>query len=152
MDNHFVEVTEKVENIDSIKITIPGKPMGKQRHRMGRGFSYTPKETVNYENLVKVCFMDCVKDHTPFDCPVTVSINAYFPIPQSMKKTDREKAASGLMPYTKKPDCDNVAKIIMDGLNGIAWTDDKIVYACLVSKIYSVNPRVEISITGRNHV
>ena len=76
--------------METIKITIPGKPMGKQRHRMGRGFSYTPKETVNYENLVKLCFMDSVKNHTLIDCPVSVSINAYFPIPKGMKKDDRK--------------------------------------------------------------
>ena len=134
--------------METIKITIPGKPMGKQRHRMGRGFSYTPKETVNYEDLVKLCFMDSVKNHTLIDCPVSVSINAYFPIPKGMKKDDRKKAEYGILPYTKKPDCDNIAKIIMDGLNGIAWTDDKIVYTCVVSKIYSVNPRVEIFIAG----
>jgi len=40
-----------------IELIIPGKPMGKQRPRVMRnGITYTPKETVNYETLIKQLF------------------------------------------------------------------------------------------------
>ena len=38
---------------------IPGKAQAKQRPRMGRsGIVYTPKETLVYENYVKMCYSD----------------------------------------------------------------------------------------------
>ena len=43
---------------------------------------------------------------------------------------------------TKKPDCDNIAKIICDALNGVAYDDDKQIVALKVTKIYSAEPRV----------
>ena len=47
---------------------------------------------------------------------------------------------------TKKPDVDNVAKIILDGLNCIAWDDDTQVVDLSVSKYYSEEPRVSVMI------
>ena len=42
----------------SVSFTVYGKPIGKQRPKFARKYgsvmTYTPKETVNYENLVKI--------------------------------------------------------------------------------------------------
>lgn len=46
---------------------------------------------------------------------------------------------------TKKPDFDNIAKIAVDALNGIAFVDDSQICVAHVSKEYSASPRVEIS-------
>ena len=129
-----------------IKFTIPGKPGTKQRPRFVRGRTYTPKQTANYENLVRVCFGDKFQSHTPLDCPVAVEIMAFFPIPKSMKKADKEKAKAEILEYTKTPDCDNICKTVLDGLNNIAWTDDKLVFDCGIKKYYSECPRVDVSI------
>lgn len=48
---------------------------------------------------------------------------------------------------TKKPDCDNIAKIICDALNGVAYDDDKQIVALKVTKIYSDEPRVIVWIS-----
>lgn len=42
----------------------------------------------------------------------------------------------------KKPDADNVAKIILDALNGIAYLDDKQVVDLGVHKSYNATPGV----------
>ena len=43
-----------------IKLTIPGPPKGKQRPRIcrvnGRSMAYTPKETIEYERLVRASY------------------------------------------------------------------------------------------------
>ena len=44
----------------------------------------------------------------------------------------------------KKPDVDNILKIVMDGLNGIAYPDDKQITDAHVKKRYSSEPRVEV--------
>ena len=47
---------------------------------------------------------------------------------------------------TKKPDTDNIAKTILDSLNGIAFEDDKQVVALLVKKLYGEEAKVVVSL------
>lgn len=47
---------------------------------------------------------------------------------------------------TKKPDLDNVIKIILDGLNGLAYGDDKQVVELKALKCYAKEPFVLIQI------
>jgi Holliday junction resolvase RusA-like endonuclease len=54
-------------------------------------------------------------------------------------------AENKLLPC-KKPDIDNVIKIIADSLNGIAYKDDTQIVKLTAHKLYSDNPRVEIKL------
>lgn len=124
--------------------------MGKQRPKFSRRGqfvkTYTPQKTVNYETYVKECFVMKHSDYTPLENELTVRINAYFPIPKSFSKKKREQAEMGIIKPTKKPDCDNIAKIVLDSLNGIAFIDDKQVINLVVTKNYEPVPRVEVDI------
>lgn len=115
---------------------IPGKPVGKGRPRFTRaGHTYTPDKTVEYENLVRLYFTNKYPDMIPYDGPVVMSIYAFFPIPESWSKRKAEQAMKCLI-TPGKPDCDNIAKIICDSLNGIAYKDDAQVWSCQVVKKY----------------
>ena len=46
----------------------------------------------------------------------------------------------------KKPDFDNIGKIIADSLNGIAYADDSCIVEATISKFYDIYPRTEITI------
>ena len=49
---------------------------------------------------------------------------------------------------TLKPDTDNIAKIICDGLNGIAYKDDKQIVSLTVLKVWTDGiERVEVDIS-----
>jgi Holliday junction resolvase RusA-like endonuclease len=52
--------------------------------------------------------------------------------------------------YDKKPDVDNIAKSILDALNGAAYDDDKQVVALMIHKEYSDTPRVDIKLGDIN--
>ena len=45
-----------------------------------------------------------------------------------------------------KPDVDNVAKIILDEMNNLAWHDDKQVASLAVDKLYGEQPGVHVRI------
>ena len=45
---------------------------------------------------------------------------------------------------TKKPDADNVIKIITDALNGIAYDDDRQIVALMFEKFYAEIPHVDV--------
>ncbi len=124
--------------------------MGKQRPRVTRFGTYTPKETVNYEKFVKQIFEDTYKNHELITGPVRMHIIAYFRIPKSTSKVKRSAMQSGDIRPTKKPDWDNIGKIITDALNKVAYEDDKQVVSCVVEKYYSKEPRLQVEIESIN--
>lgn len=69
--------------------------------------------------------------------PVAVEINAYFQIPKSYSKKRVQEIAESGEPPSKKPDCDNIIKIILDALNETAYTDDKQVIDVRCRKHYA---------------
>lgn len=132
-----------------IRFTIPGEPKGKGRPRLGRsGHAYTPHDTAVYENLVKVCFKGEYPEFPPIgpDTGITVRITAYYGIPKSTSKKKRLAMLLEHLRPLKKPDCDNIVKIVCDALNGIAYHDDAQIYELYFIKKYSDTPRVEMSI------
>ena len=130
---------------------VPGTPRGKQRPRVvrqnGRTISFTPDQTVQYENLVRWCYKTAENSKRfPDDMPLKVIINAYYEIPKSASKKKRAQMLDGELRPTKKPDADNIAKIICDALNGIAYRDDAQVVTCIINKRYSEEPSVSVEI------
>lgn len=137
--------------MEDMKFTIPGTPFGKQRPRVvhNGNFSkaYTPKETVSYENLVKTSYSDIARGRKfQDDAMLDVRIIAYYPIPKSVSKKKRKEMLEHKIRPTKKPDWDNIGKIICDSLNQIAYRDDAQIVDSQVRKFYSENPRVEVII------
>jgi Holliday junction resolvase RusA-like endonuclease len=134
---------------DYVLITIPGEPMGKQRPRIGKGFTYTPTKTVNYETLVKLTIQQKLQKWDKFDPlkgEISAEITAFYSIPKSASKKKQKSMLDGEIRPTKKPDSDNVAKIILDALNGIAYKDDSQIVDLIVHKFFGNQPRVEILI------
>lgn len=122
-----------------MEFTIPGKPQGKARARtfynskLKRMQSITPENTVLYENLVKQMY------NGPYypEGALKLTITAYFEIPKSTTKRTREEMLNGTVKPTKKPDADNIAKVICDALNGVAYKDDTQITLLTVHKEYT---------------
>ena len=137
--------------MEDMKFTIPGTPFGKQRPRVvhNGNFSkaYSQKETVSYENLVKTSYSDIARGRKfQDDAMLDVRIIAYYPVPKSVSKKKRKEMLEHKIRPTKKPDWDNIGKIICDSLNQIAYRDDAQIVDSQVRKFYSENPRVEVII------
>ena len=136
-----------------MKIIIPGEPQGKARARTVRCkntvHSFTPEKTVLYENLVKTIYLREIAEFfgdSDNKIPLCVTILAYFSVPKSFSKAKRLDALNNIIRPTKKPDADNIAKVICDALNGVAYVDDTQVTELRVYKYYADVPRVEVEI------
>jgi Holliday junction resolvase RusA-like endonuclease len=129
-----------------IKLTIPGIPIAKQRARVTRRrFAFTPAKTIHYETYIKELFAVNYPKFEPLIGPIEVNIYAYFPIPKGTSRKNQELMEAGVIRRDKRPDADNLLKIL-DALNGLAFRDDsQIVYAS-IEKRYSHTPRLEIRI------
>lgn len=123
--------------------------MAKQRPKFSRQGSYmrtyTPAKTTNYENLVKVIYQEKYLGQDLLNGPLSAEIKAYCKTPKTSKKRLMAMLNGTIRP-TKKPDCDNIAKIILDALNNIAYDDDKNIVDLKVEKHFSDIPRVEVQI------
>lgn len=130
-----------------VQFSVIGEPRGKQRPRFQRignkVRTYTPDQTVDYESLVKWTYGQKYPN-TVLEGPIIATIKAYFPIPKSISKRKREKMLLDDVYYPKKPDADNVAKIVLDALNKIAYNDDGQICMMQVEKFYSPYPRVDV--------
>lgn len=133
------------------KFTVLGEPVGKGRPKFStvNGFAkaYTPAKTTNFENLVRLSYQQqCNK--LPYEQGVELEayITAFFAIPKSVSKKKHDLMANWYLRPTKKPDCDNIAKAVLDALNGIAYHDDSQIVELTVRKRYSETPRCEITI------
>ena len=139
------------EEMKSIKFSIPGEPFGKQRPKFSRAGNYvktyTPGETTSYESLVKLMYQQAAKGKKfPEDAMFDVRVIAYYGIPKSISKKKRRLMLEHKLRPTKKPDWDNIGKIICDSLNKIAYHDDSSVVDAQVRKFYSESPRVDVII------
>ena len=130
-----------------VRFSIPGAPKGKGRPRFTGYTTYTPKTTVEYEETVRWEYKRMCGNYSFGVKPLRVVIWAFFGIPKSATKKKRSEMISGEMMPTKVPDCDNIAKIVLDALNGIAYHDDSAVVVLRVEKFYADEPRVEVKIS-----
>lgn len=126
-----------------ITFEIPGKPFAKQRPRATRqGRVYTPKETVSFERTVgQIGLMHFPQ---PIEGPVKVSIWATFEPPQSWSKKKTSEHLN--RPHTQRPDLDNCAKAILDGLNRVAWGDDGQVSEINVRKVWGPAAKTVVTV------
>lgn len=131
----------------TINFTVLGEPVGKARQRVTRFGTYTPEKTVLYENLIKTEYRRQCNDHRFDDKqPLCMEVKAEYMIPASASKAKRAAMARGEIRPMKKPDWDNVGKVVSDALNKLAYRDDTQIVDCTVRKFYSERPKITVKI------
>lgn len=91
-------------NAVEFELLIPPQPKG--RHRTGRGHTYTPAKTVAYEAAVKQAWLKVCPGVPEWPMDAWISAEIAFAVARSSQ------------------DLDNLAKAVLDALNGVAYKDD----------------------------
>ena len=129
----------------TIGFFVPGEPKGNARHRTPRsGHTYTPQSTTAARAEIAAAYLDAVGAIFPHEGPVELDIVACFGIRSSWPKWKRALAMSEDVPCCTKPDADNIAKLVADSLNCIAYRDDSQIHSLTVSKMYSQSPGLHV--------
>lgn len=153
---------------EAIAFTFPGVPVAKGRPRalarivkMG-GIAramvqlVTPPETRKAEAALQILARSYMAaqpggrnaPREPLAGPVRMMIVAVYEPPESWTKRLHAALASGVIYHTSKPDADNIAKLVGDALNEIAYQDDSQVAELIVRKRYGRPARTDITITA----
>ena len=111
--------------------TIQGKSIPKARPRAtmisGKAIMYTPTQTKQFERYVK----SVAAQHAPREPLIgalEVQLDFFLPRPKSLPIKIKY--------HTKKPDIDNLAKSVLDAMEGIIYVNDAQVISLLVTKDY----------------
>lgn len=121
-------------------ICIPVTPKPKQRVRVVNGHAYTPKKTVQYEQIIG-------KAVQGIRVTGAVSLTVVFEMPMPNSWSKAKKVRMDGTPHLQTPDTDNLLKAVMDGMRCV-WSDDRTVYEVSGTKLWAYEPQVIITIKG----
>jgi len=131
-----------------VSFIIPGEcvPQARPRFQATRYgvHTYEPEKCRKYKERVKACAMAAMRDRVPMGGAIGVLIRTYRHYPKRMTKEQRKHPED--MPPVTRPDVDNLAKAVLDGMNGICYMDDAQITTLTVSKEYGEEPYVRVEI------
>ena len=127
---------------------VPAKIIGKGRPRLNSytGQVYTPTRTRDYESLVEQYFLLKYPRYKSIEGRAKVNITAYFEVQKSTSKVQKEQMLGNTISPTKKPDIDNIVKIVLDSMNKFAFKDDTQITKIEVEKLYADQEKLYIKI------
>lgn len=132
-----------------MKLFLDLEPIGKGRPRAttrgGHAVVYTPSRTAAWEDAACVAIMRQARGQVMAG-PLAVSIVAVFPRTKAQLACDRAgnvKSGAGRLWHVKKPDADNVSKIVLDALvrAGVVEDDCAVVYLSVRKVIRATDER-----------
>lgn len=135
-----------------ILFEIMGEPVAQGRPRAGKSFAgktvlVDPLKSRNFKQYVQMV----AAQHAPANLitgPVHLNLDFYRSIPKKYQTKPKQQLieTGQLLPITK-PDIDNLAKGVKDGLSKVIWHDDSQVVSMNLRKFYSMTPKVVVHIT-----
>ncbi len=123
-------------------------PKGRPRFKRAGKFiqTYTPKKTLDFEELLRSRAVEAMGDSEPLDSPLEAFFYIRLPVPQSYSKKRSKACLEGLESPIKRPDIDNYAKSILDAMNGVIFKDDSQVISLHITKRYDLTPGVDMMV------
>lgn len=115
----------------------------------GKSKAVNSRQSITYKRIVKMTAKGCMnKQHLILtESPLEMRLTFVFTPPKSYTKKKLRAVESGELRYTKKPDLDNLAKGILDALNGTVYKDDSQIITLSINKEYGHTDHVLINIT-----
>lgn len=129
-----------------ITFVVPGPPRGQGRPRAcirgSHAGMYKAKADDVYENWIRMCYLNAYPDLPSFAGPVIIAMDAVYVQPKSWSKRKRAESVY----KTTKPDLDNIAKALKDGIRKAAYDDDKQVFRIIAEKRWGERDELVVSL------
>ena len=125
-----------------IEFCIHGIPVPEGRARFTKtGRAYTPEKTRAWKRHVNKTAIEAALPD-PLSGALRMTLDFTLPIPPSWSKRKQQRASDQLLYPISKPDCDNLAKAVMDGCNQVLYYDDAQIVSLSIRKRYGLIPHV----------
>lgn len=105
---------------------------------------FTPAKQRSYMGVIRDFCNTAMGDNPLMEGPVSLEITAVYLWQKSATKK-RLAAIDGGWKFTK-PDGDNIAKIVKDSMNKIAFVDDAQCAITIVRKLYGDKPCLKVTV------
>lgn len=126
-----------------VSFKIDGAVVAKQRPRLSKnGCVYTPNKTKVFEQICKLSYGNRYyfeKEN------IAIRILFKFEVPKSYSKKKRQEALEGKI-RPSKADIDNYIKSVLDGLNKVAYEDDRAICSIYAEKIFAIKSETLVEI------
>jgi Holliday junction resolvase RusA-like endonuclease len=138
--------------VQEFHIVVAGEAKGKDRPLFNRktGVAYTKAGTVTAEREIRQAWRECGEPRMPDDVALEVVINVFVTRPKGHFKKNVELSTEGLrhpIPRNRKPDLDNVCKLVLDALNKQAYRDDVLIAKITVQRFWDDWPSTSIKVS-----
>lgn len=121
-----------------ISFTIPGTPAAWARARTNGKRRFNSEKHDQGLSSIASGFTLEAPDWTPWEGPVELSVVCHYLAPKDFWEGRA---------CTKRPDIDNLLKLVGDALNGVAYRDDALIVSATVAKVYTRGQeRTEVSL------
>lgn len=120
-----------------MKVSVPIDIVPQGRPRFYRGIAYDPPKSRQFKYVLALIVKPLAG--SPFSGEVKVKLDIY---------RQRSKFKKGVT-SKKYGDIDNLAKAVLDALNGICWQDDSQISELHVTKHLADKPRIELEVAAR---
>lgn len=117
-----------------VRFVVVGEPVSKERARVTAKGAYTPKRTVDAEKAVRAAYR--AAQHPSLSNEP--HLNGYV-----------EAEIDFYLGTKRRRDLDNMAKLVLDALNGVAYGDDVQVHTKRTRKYYTTRERARTVVTLR---
>lgn len=134
------------KRMNEAEIEIKMDKFVKQRPKTNfyTGAIYTPRETKEREKMIADAFRIKNKEWVCDEGPIGMETLIQLKVPSKESNRKKAKMLIGEIWPTVKPDVDNVLKLVMDALQGVAYVNDKQVVDEHTIKIYGEENKIKI--------
>ena len=121
-----------------ISFVVPGTPVAQGRPKFSThgGFAraYDPKKSKIGKNLVKMCAVESMRENNmgPLEGPIHMKVQFGIEMPKSQA---RKRIPRPRIWRIKKPDLDNLVKLVKDGCSKVVFLDDNQIVKLSAEKI-----------------
>lgn len=135
-----------------VQFTVRGQPLALKRHRSSRGFLYNPsaKQQASFCTAVKGLLHNVTAPVFPLDDYLAISMVFSLKRPKKHyvgNKVEADRLRPSAPLYVKTlPDVDNLAKFVLDSMNGFLFHDDRQVASLQLTKVYADVPATRITV------